>query len=184
VAFLGESGFGKSTLASYCYQNGAQVIDDDCLLLRSVGGAAHVIGGVPTIRLHPDSLHALGHNSAAFAPCVEYLDKQQMSLASGPAAGLAPRVLDALFLLGGPGDDPAGNTVRIQPAAGQAAMMAILRSVFSLDPTEPDTMRRTFAQAGRVLTGREGLRVYRLLYPRQHAKLPAVLRAVLDHQRV
>jgi hypothetical protein len=183
VAFLGESGHGKSTLASYCQQQGAQIIDDDCLLLRSESPRISITGGVPTIRLFPDSLRALGHNPAGFVPYVEYSDKQQMCLPAGSTPGSEPRAMDALFLLGAPGDTSAGDTVRIEPAAGQAAMMAILSSAFNLDPSDPGTMTRTFSHAGWVLTEGQGLRVHHLHYPREHAKLPQVLQALLDYSR-
>ena len=182
VAFLGESGHGKSTLASYCQQQGAQIIDDDCILLRPDNQRVSITGGVPTIRLYPDSLRALGHNPDGFVPCVDYSDKQQMCLADGSTPGLQPRVLDALFLLPAPGEASAGEAVRIEPAAGQAAMMAILKSVFSLDPTDPDTMTRTFSHAAWVLTSGGGLPVYLLRYPREHAQLPQVMQALLDLQ--
>jgi hypothetical protein len=183
VAFLGESGHGKSTLASYCHQHGAQIIDDDCLLLRSENQRISVTGGVPTIRLYPDSLHALDHNPAGFVPYVDNSGKQQMRLPAGSTPGSEPRALDALFLLAAPGDTSAGDAVRIEPAAGQAAMMAILSSAFNLDPSDPDTMTRTFSHAGWVLTEGKGLRVHHLHYPREHAKLPQVLQALLDYSR-
>lgn len=181
VAFLGETSHGKSTLASYCLQHGAQIIDDDCILLRAQGQRIGITGGVPTIRLYPDSLRALGHDPADFVSCMDYSDKQQMCLAEGLTPGPECRVLDALFLLGAPGDTSAGNAVRIEPAAGQAAMMAVLSSAFNLDPSDPDTMPRTFSHASRILTEGQGLRVHRLHYPREHATLPQVLQALLDH---
>ncbi|MEZ5503158.1 MAG: hypothetical protein R3E50_11120 [Halioglobus sp.] len=51
VAFLGESGQGKSTLAYYCYRNGAHIIDDDCVLATDAG--ISVAGGAPAIGPHP-----------------------------------------------------------------------------------------------------------------------------------
>jgi hypothetical protein len=183
VAFLGESGHGKSTLASYCHQQGAQIIDDDCILLRSENQRISITGGVPTIRLYPDSLRALDHNPAGFVPYVEYSDKQQMCLPEGYTPGSEPRALDALFLLAVPGEVPARDEVRIEPAAGQVAMMAILSSAFNLDPSDPDTMTRTFSHAAWVLTEGQGLGVNLLHYPREHAKLPQVLQALVDHSR-
>lgn len=181
VAFVGESGHGKSTLASYCHQHGAQIIDDDCILLRSEDQRISITGGVPTIRLYPDSLHALDHNPAGFVPYVEYSDKRQMCLPAGSTPGSEPRALDALFLLGAPGEPSTDDAVRIEPAAGQIAMMAILSSAFNLDPSDPDTMIRTFSHAAWVLTEGQGLRVNLLHYPREHAKLSLVLQALLDY---
>ena len=104
-----------------------------------------------------------------------------MCLPAGYTPGSEPRALDALFLLGAPGEAPACDEVRIEPAAGQAAMMAILSGAFNLDPCDPDTMTRTFSHAGWALTAGQGLRVHHLRYPREHAKLPQVLQALLEY---
>ena len=182
VAFVGESGYGKSTLASFCHQQGAQIIDDDCILVRAGNRRTSVTGGVPTIRLYPDSLHALSHDPAAFVPYVPYVaysDKQQMRLADGLTPGAEPRALRALYLLDAPGEHQAANAVRIQPATGQAAVMAIVSSAFNLDPSDHHTMARTFLRVTQALN--EALPVYHLHYPREHVRLPQVLQALLDH---
>lgn len=178
VAFMGDSGFGKSTLASYCHLQGAHIIDDDCILLRSCDRGIRILGGVPTLRLYPDSLHALGLNPAGFMPYADSSTKLQMNLAETATGNHKTPVLDALFLLRAPGDVPTGSTVSIEPAGGQAAMMATLGSAFNLDPSDPGTMLRTFRHAAQTLTG--GLPVYHLNFPRQHAALPRVLQAMLD----
>jgi hypothetical protein len=194
VAFLGESGQGKSTLASYCGQQGAQLIDDDCLLLHIERDCVSVVGGVPAIRLYPDSLHALGlrapglrapqHTPAAMLPGMEVLGlhKQELSLHGGSIAHQRPRVLDALLLLDQPGEPPDDTAVRLQPASGQAAMMALLHGAFHLDPSDTATMPRVFSQAAAVLNGSPALPVYHLYYPRQHDRLPDVLQSVLNFQ--
>lgn len=178
VAFVGSSGMGKSTLASYCVLHGAQLIDDDCILVRSAQRCASIYGGVPTIRLYPDSLHALGHQTGAFEPCINNPGKLQMCLADSATFTAQPRVLDALFILGAACEAPARDTVRIAAAPGPAAMMSLLGNAFSLDPSDRDTMRRSFLRAAQVLAG--GLPVYHLNFPRQHALLPQVLQALLE----
>ncbi|MCB1704395.1 MAG: hypothetical protein KDI17_06005 [Halioglobus sp.] len=177
VAFLGDSGFGKSTLASCCHLHGAQLIDDDCISLSADSRGVCVSGGVPTLRLYPDSLRALGLNAGHFAPYAKGSDKLQMQLADS-APVLEARRLDALYLLDAPSRTRAGGEVCLEPAGGQAAMMAILGSAFSLDPSDVDTQARTFRQAAQTLAGR--LPVYWLRYPREHGALPRVLRALLD----
>jgi hypothetical protein len=179
VAFVGESGYGKSTLASYCQQQGAQIIDDDSILLRSGTQGISITGGVPTIRLYPDSLHALNHDPAAFSPYVAYSDKQQMRLAEGMTPGAESRVLDALYLLDAPGKVQVANTVCVEAAAGQAAVMAVVSSAFQLDPSDHRTMTRTFLRVTQTLN--DALPVCHLHYPREHASLPQVLQALLDH---
>lgn len=179
IAFLGESGFGKSTLASYCHLNGAQFIDDDCILLRSGEGGLRIAGGVPTLRLYQDSLRALGHNPAGFARYAGgRTDKLQMSLAGQQMHPVTPPILQALFLLGAPGDVPADGAVTIAPASGQVALMSLVRGAFNLNPADKSTLRRMFQHRAQILA--EGLPVYHLNYPRAHRVLPQVLQALLS----
>jgi len=178
VAFLGQSGHGKSTLVSYCHQRGAQIIDDDCILVRPEDRCVTITGGAPTVRLYPDSLRALEHDPAAFVPYLESSEKRQMRIPPGSTPGV-PRVLDALFLLAAPG--PARDTVHFEPATGQEAVIAILTSVFTLDPTHIDTMTRTFRLAGRTLKEGSGLPVRVLHYPREYDRLEWVFEALSDH---
>jgi hypothetical protein len=88
--------------------------------------------------------------------------------------------LDALFLLGGPGANSVDDSVRIEPATGQAAVMAIVSSAFNLDPSDHNTMTRTFLGVTRRLG--DGLPVHHLHYPREHARLPQVLQALMGHK--
>jgi hypothetical protein len=178
VAFVGESGAGKSTLASYCHWQGAQIIDDDCILLRSCDQHTGIYGGVPTLRLYPDSLHGLGYDADDFVPCTNGSDKMQMRLDAAPQSVAQPGILDALFVLSPAGEAPAGDAVKITAASGQNAMMSILGNAFALDPSDRNTLRRAFERAAQVLTG--GLPVYHLDFPRRHGLLPDVLQALLD----
>ncbi len=184
VAFLGESGRGKSTLVSYCQRRGARIIDDDCIrfyLDGHEGQPLRIIGGVPTVRLYPDSLDALGHDPADFEAYPDNPQKQQMFLPGDAVAGAEPRVLDALFLLSAPDEMPGTDVVSIEPATGQRAMMAVLGSLFSLDPTDADVMTRGFSQAGRLLGDGSGLRAHWLHYTRDYEQLERVWQALLDH---
>jgi ABC-type multidrug transport system fused ATPase/permease subunit len=72
LAFLGNSGFGKSTLASSFHRNGAQLISDDSILLRPGDDGVTVIGGFPGIRLFPDSMHAVLNEVRVIALYVVY----------------------------------------------------------------------------------------------------------------
>jgi hypothetical protein len=181
VAFAGESGFGKSTLASYCHLQGARFIDDDCILLRPGEGGLRIAGGVPTVRLYPDSLRALGHNLAGFTPYTDRTDKLQMSLVGQQTRPPTPPILQALFLLGAPVEAPADSAVTITPAGGQAALMSLVRGAFSLHPSDKNTLRQMFQAHARILAG--GLPVYHLNFPRAHGALPQVLQALLNWPR-
>jgi hypothetical protein len=76
VAFLGNSGCGKSTLASSFHRHGAELIDDDCVMLNRGKNGVTVIGGFPGIRLFPDSLNAVFSETAGFTSYTPYTDKE------------------------------------------------------------------------------------------------------------
>ena len=177
VAFLGESGRGKSTLASYCHRRGAHLIDDDCILLCFSDEGVDITGGVPTIRLYPDSLRALGHDDSAFRPYLGYSEKQQMRLPVDASADLAPRRLHALILLGDPLQIGSDDAVSVVPASGQEAVITAINSSFSLDPSDDETKARIFTQVGQLVSGHPG--VYSLHYPRDHDSLAQVYEALL-----
>jgi len=92
VAFLGNSGFGKSTLVSSFHRHGAQLINDDCILLECGAGGVTAIGGLVGIRLFPDSVNAVFNEATGFTNYTPYTDKQQLFLkddAGFPGCGSA-----------------------------------------------------------------------------------------------
>jgi len=187
VAFLGNTGFGKSTLAASFYRHGADLIDDDTILLQPGDDGVTAIGGYAGIRLFPDSMHAVFDEAGEFSRYTPYSDKQQLLLQrelGGPQA--RPRVLDALFLLDDPGDErrkiEPGAPVCIEPVPGGTAMMAMIYCAFALDPADQRLIVRNFRNIGQSIS--ERLDLYSLRYPRDHARLPEVRRAVMERVAV
>ncbi len=60
VVFMGDSGWGKSTLAAVFYQQGHALVTDEVCALRFDGAAAWVLPALPQLRLWPDAARALG----------------------------------------------------------------------------------------------------------------------------
>jgi hypothetical protein len=63
IAFIGFSGAGKSTTASAFMQSGHPVITDDVLAIQFKAGYPEVVPSYPIIKLLPDAVEALGHNT-------------------------------------------------------------------------------------------------------------------------
>ena len=186
VAFLGNSGFGKSTLVSSFHRHGAQLINDDCILLECNENGVTVIGGLVGIRLFPDSVNAVFDEAAGFTNYTPYTDKQQLFLKSeAGSAQPEPFALDALFLLNDPKLEPAdeetADKICIEPVSGREAMMAMIYSAFSLDPTDKKMITRNFQNVGQAVG--ERLSLFSLRYPRVHGRLPEVRRAVIESLR-
>jgi len=181
VAFVGESGSGKSTLAYFCRGQGAQLIDDDAVLLREGNEGTTIVGGAPTVRLHHDSLCALADNAATFVPSAGDPTKYELRLSSERTMGEGPPRLGLICLLGKAGGETTAEAVSMEPANGRSVAMAIVRSAFNLDPSDRDTMARTFRHVGALLDGE--IPVYHLRYPGAYEALPQVWQALLAGSR-
>ena len=60
IAFLGASGWGKSTLAEAFYARGYGVVTDDVMAIRLDGAQPRVAPGSPSVKLFPDAAEFLG----------------------------------------------------------------------------------------------------------------------------
>jgi len=60
IAFLGKSGWGKSTLAEAFYARGYGVVTDDVMAIRLDGSHPRVSPGSPSIKLFPDAATFFG----------------------------------------------------------------------------------------------------------------------------
>jgi hypothetical protein len=177
VAFLGNSGFGKSTLVSSFHRNGAQLINDDCILLECGEKGVTAIGGLVGIRLFPDSVNAVFTEAVGFTNYTSYTDKQQLFLKSQVADNPPePCVLDAMFLLNDPAEE-SDDTICIEPVSGSEAMIAMIYSAFSLDPSDRKMIVGNFRNVGQAISERLG--IYGLQYPRKHSRLADVRAAVI-----
>jgi len=177
VAFLGNSGFGKSTLVSSFHRNGARLINDDCILLECGDNGVTVVGGLVGIRLFPDSVNAVFTEASGFTNYTPYTDKQQLFLKEqvGEKAP-EPCVLDAMFLLNDP-KKVSADEISIQPVSGSEAMMGMIGSAFSLDPSDRKMIVGNFQNVGQAISDRMG--IYSLQYPRVHERLAEVRAAVI-----
>src|SRR5204863_102769 len=54
VAFLGDNGYGKSSLAACFLEGGYRLLTDDLLLLKASGGDVLAYPGPPRIKLFPE----------------------------------------------------------------------------------------------------------------------------------
>jgi len=98
VAFMGEPGAGKSTLAAWLHDRGQRIIADDVCVVGFDGGKAVARPGLPRLRLWREALEASGRDPAAYPRSYagdERFDKFDVAIeAVGSDAPLA-----ALYLL-------------------------------------------------------------------------------------
>lgn len=169
VAFVGQTGRGKSTLVSSFERNGARLITDDCMMLMFDGVVARAIPNYAGVRLFDDSIRAVYGAGSEVVNVAQYTSKRRVLLNAGEV-GAAPEAmpLDALFLLGDPGEADACE-VEIQPTSGAESMMLLIAQSFLVDNTDKDLMASLFLSAGKLLSG--NVSCFALNYPRDHGYL-------------
>ena len=173
LAFLGESGLGKSTLAAKLGQRGCTVLSDDCCLLRRGTDHFMAVPSYPGVRLNPDSLRGVGLGGELVS---HYSDKRRIASAEvAPFAG-DPVPLARLYEVAPRDVLTQAREISITPASPRDAMYALIDYTFHLDIGHAPRLRETFELAGEIVE-RHGVR--RLSFPWNLGASDAVVEAVL-----
>jgi hypothetical protein len=158
VAFLANSGQGKSTLAAHFAQRGFRVLADDvCLVDATQPGSAMVIPTAPWLKLWRNSLESLGRGAEGLDRVFSDDDKYRLPLA--PA--LTPEPISKLVFL--EADDLAAVITQIEELSRVQAvplLMNLTHHAYLLEAT--GQQEENFLRCGRVLSQ---ARAYRLVRP-------------------
>jgi hypothetical protein len=176
IAFLGETGMGKSTLAASLGLRGFPVLTDDCLLVEQQAGVMVSVPSYPGLRLWPETVSALFAQKPVLEPLAHYTEKKRLIL--DPAPCPVPILLKGVYVLLQPEQRKRSGGVTITPLAASEALLAIVKNSFQLDLTDREQLRRAFGQYEQVA---KAVPFFSLTFPRQHAFLPAVHTAILGH---
>jgi hypothetical protein len=174
VAFLGESGRGKSTLAASFATGGDRFLTDDGLLLEWAGSRCMIVPSHPSIRLWEDSQDALVNEHVAMAPAVSFTSKARFL--AGPDIAFCDQAqpLRRLYFLG----DGQVETPTVEPLRPAEALIELVKHSFLLDIEAQDGLARHFDDLSRLAA----LPIYfRLDYPRRYDALAAVRETVVRH---
>jgi hypothetical protein len=175
VAFLGQSGLGKSSLAASFSTQGHRFLTDDGLHLNKTDeGQYWVNPGYPAIRLWQDSRAALIPQDARLSPPLDYTPKIRVLADDEMAFSDTPRPLRCIYLLG----QGESRTVVIQPLAGNEIMVELVRNCFLLDIQEREMLTHHFGSLSEL--ARKDM-FFRLDYPREYAYLDRVRATVIEH---
>lgn len=176
ILFLGDSGWGKSTLVASFMQRGHALLSDDCVVLDVAQSGVHALPTYPSLRMFEDSMaQALG-GSVVGRPIAFYTSKQRVALADDVAA--PARSVRAIYVLNDPAADADGTTIAALPPMD--ACMAIIRHGFRLDVASPAQHRAQLQQASAAASR---LRVFALSYPRVYERRDALVDTLLAHSR-
>jgi hypothetical protein len=181
VAFVGESGDGKSTLGALLVRHGFKLVTDDMLVLTFEGDECIAHAGPPRIKLYrqiADKIFDTGYDSVPMNPVTEKLiiPLNQDQIVNGP------HPLSAIYLIrehdrGGSAHAPSIR--RLSPAEAFPKVLAATASHYAF---ERERLARQFTFLTRLL---DRVPVETLTYPRDEDSMPALRDAVLaDLERV
>lgn len=174
VAFVAESGRGKSTLAAGFARSGYRFLTDDGLVVEARDDGYVALPSHPSIRLWADSEAALMAAGARTAPALSYTSKSRFLAGHDICFCNAPRPLRRVYFLG----DGSAGTVTIQPMREAEALVEWVKHSFLLDIEERALLGSHFDRVAKLAN--QPIH-FRLDYPRRYENLPGVRQAILDH---
>ena len=169
VAFLGEPGAGKSSLAAELHARGHRVLSDDLTALDVAPDGIRVRPAFPQLKLTPSSWCFLGHQAASLR--VLHADEEKRGLPVAAGFQRSPRPLERLYVLG------EGDDVRVERFGLRDAVLELVRHSYPsrlLHSGGIEHLRQCADVARRVP-------VYRLERSRDLRALPEVGQLVAHH---
>jgi hypothetical protein len=177
IAFAGETGQGKSTLAASFAVAGLPLMSDDCLLLQEVDCSLLALPSYPGLRLWNETIAALFTSNPTFSQVAHYSNKKRILPSENQLlyCSIAVPLRRVYFLEPqyAESEQMAISVVRLSP---RDAFIQLLSFTFKLDFVDRDELKREFATLDRIAA----LPLfYRLAYPHDFSMLPAVRQAIL-----
>lgn len=173
VLFVGTSGSGKSTIATYFAKQGHALISDDNVELVEDGNGLTVQPGHPSLRLRADSLDALIPSRGPDSGEVKFLNKSRVSNPTGIEFLEQPTKLAAVFHL----DENKCDSVVVEEMHGRDIFLASLQHMFVLDGRSTRAAKKTFEHVAQLANAAVHMR---LSYPRDYSILPNVYDTVVE----
>lgn len=117
IAFLGGSGWGKSTLAEAFYRRGHGIVSDDVMAVQIGTNHPHVLPSYPHIKLLPDAAGSLQGEE----PIQLHAQTEKCSYPVPYGFPHLPLPLQRLYVLA------VGTRNKIEPLSPQAALVELVR---------------------------------------------------------
>lgn len=174
IAFMGESGRGKSTLAASFATNGFRFLTDDGLEVEPCDDGYQILPSHPSIRLWADSQEAIMGEGVQLAPPVQFTSKARFLAGEDVVFCEQPRHLRRVYFLG---EETRQEPVfqRLNPSE---ALIELVKHSFLLDIEERRLLAAHFDELTRLVSRPI---YYRLDYPRRFEVLPRVRQAIVEH---
>lgn len=170
VAFLGHSGWGKSTMAAAMVKLGCAGFSDDLVPVSMAGGVPSVLPGYPFLKLARESGEVLGYDDPEWAPLLPEDTRSMIALDGPDPQALKP--LSRIFVL------KEGDQPEITPMKPQAAVIELIRHSYGSPWVRKSGMSKHHMECCAALV--ESVPVCMLSRPRRLDLIQAVAELVLQ----
>jgi hypothetical protein len=175
LAFLGESGFGKSSLAAEFLSAGCRLLTDDLLLVSQRSGRLEAQPGPPRIKLFPWVARQCLGPDAAGVPMNMWSDKLVVPLGEDRHSS-RPVPLSSFYILRSPHEIGREQGIRIDDVSRRDAFVEMIRYTFNDDLADGDRLKRLFSKSLELAAQ---VPVKRISYPRELPLLPEVRKQIM-----
>lgn len=180
VAFVAESGTGKSTLASLFGCAGHTLITDDVLAVAEDSSGFSAAFGSPQVRLTEESLDFLAPKLGLSVALERDYDKMRLTVGDRDNAGISTHFPLRTVYIAGRRRDENSPGIQIDVLPPKMALPVLMKYVTNIALFEPDHLARQFSSIGRLV---QRVPVKRIEYPTGLELLPQVCEAILHDQK-
>lgn len=176
IAFLGPSGFGKSSLAAAFLADGHRLLTDDMFLLRRADRGYEAQPGPRRIKLFPKMARRFLAGTASAVPMNSETEKLVLPLGTDHRHnGSAP--LRALYVLGPPREVRRKQGIELTSLTTRETFIGLVRGTFNPLISDSDRLRRQYSECLSIASRVPARRIF---YPRVLTMLPAVKQMILN----
>ena len=178
VAFAGDQGQGKSTLAAHCLAGGDAVLVADDVLVVALDAAGRPVAypGIPTLKLWRAALASLERGTDGLR--ADWFRAEKFHLPAAERFATKPTPLSCVYVLD---SAAAADGDRIDRLSGAAALDALLANSYRLEALEDHVQRPHHFRA--VTRIARALDVCRLARSRDLAKVNLTAATIRDRQK-
>ncbi len=178
VAFLGESGYGKSTLAASFLRNGFSLLTDDVLAVHQKRGKFLTASGASQIKLLPQAAKSILPDAPTALAMNPVSHKLILRLAHEKLEP-APCEVGAFYILW-PRFKTARSEIRIQKLKFRDAVISIIKSSHNLIVQKKGRLQKQMAVTSDLA---KRVPVRAISYPRDFRRIPYLREKILKDLR-
>jgi hypothetical protein len=177
IAFAGNPGSGKSTIAGSFFKTGNSLMGDDCVPLVEQSQNIYAVPAYPELRLRGDSLGWFFGNVGDLGSGPHYKIKERVSIERDAKLFCTEiQPLKRVYTITNLFESKDKNDIIIERLSPLKSLMELIKYTFKLDITDHNMLKRQLDFLKKVVST---VPVRRLTFPRDFNLLPAVREAIL-----